>query len=452
MAHDALHEARTVDSPILASSKGAGNEGKEHGDEGVGGQAGSSALERLPDELLEVIFLDVVDDDKKAELLCISKRLQPVVERAFWSGLTTAWGQQAAVFQQLAFRKDVTSLVRAFTYELDCSRPESTIEYESSLIGAMGNLKSLAIWTTTAEGGIATFPATLRQALRHLPHLIDLTIDSNVGMSFAGTHLDLEFPRLRHLTLTGPAGDFTRSLLTSPSLPLVNLSVNWIADSQSVTPWLPWQRLLGLKVSYALKYEKLEPFLSALANAVQSQAIHGPLPLRQLDFEGLCLFDISTQEASPADHQAFIRRQLELLDLLAQVRLERFAIQFSGEIEVPQTLPVWHSVLSLDLTGCTIRLGQANALPTLLTFLRALPALRHLALSATFNDDGSITREFQDPLGDASLLDHPNLAALVLYLRQSKVLHLVWDNGRYVFHYVRQNTTEDFQVDRVSWW
>ncbi|GAA6016451.1 hypothetical protein JCM10207_003868 [Rhodosporidiobolus poonsookiae] len=108
MAHDALHEARTVDSLILASSKGAGDEGKEHGDEGAGGQAGSSTLERLPDELLDLIFHFAVEGKKKAGVLCISKGLHLVGKRAFFSQPYPLASQRPVDFAQLATLREPT--------------------------------------------------------------------------------------------------------------------------------------------------------------------------------------------------------------------------------------------------------------------------------------------------------------------------------------------------------
>ncbi|GAA6016374.1 hypothetical protein JCM10207_003843 [Rhodosporidiobolus poonsookiae] len=402
MAHDALHEAGTVDSPILASSKGAGDEGKEHGDEGMGGQAGSSALERLPDELLDLIFRSVFKRSRvKAELFCISKRLHPFVKSASYETLAPTLKQQPAILQRLSHRKDVSSLVHCFTYIFDRTLSTSALEYECAILGALDTLKSLTV-RTNREGTSSTFPSSLHETLRSLRHLTCLTLDNSVKMSFGDATFRLsELPSLRHFHLCGSLGRMSRFLALTPATPLTTFSFN--------------------------------------------PAVPASLPLRRLKLDNFWFFNSHPDEtpSDPAQHE-----QVQLLQLLAQTSVHCLEIHIVGSPVVP-ILPLLPSVQVLRLNAYTVLdVHELSTFSGLLALLRALPSLRHLDMDAYFSDRPPVD---EDPASDAFLLANPHLPAFLLYLRKSKIVRFVWREWPYTYQYSRTSASDDFQVERFTW-
>ncbi|GAA6016435.1 hypothetical protein JCM10207_003860 [Rhodosporidiobolus poonsookiae] len=412
MAHNALHEARTVDSPILASLKGAGDEGKEHGDEGARGQAGSSALERLPDELLDLIFIEVLDPSNPAPgMLRLSKRLLSVVQPILYRRLEPSNTKQTAYLKNLASRPDLHAFVHSLRYCYKPDEPSSTLAYECAIIVGLRSLKKLELVICAAQAAVV--PKHVTDALRLLPNLTELHLevedfdrDRKSSVQDYTFNLDV-LPNLRRLTVDAGLG-VAGSRLVSSRVPrsLQILSVDCAASSDRVYTSIPWQKVVSLSVIFddIEHCGSFASFVGGLEKAATGTS--KVVPLQHLALTDVTfLKDGSIQEFGTIDHLR------HLFNTLALTKIRSLALSLATPPKFPPHLPKLDTVVHLTVEhGVDFR--NALTFPTLII-----------------------------PLALSQLCDISN-----------SMIEFSWKYFATKYRYVRSSTTDDFQVDRIKLW
>ncbi|GAA6038059.1 hypothetical protein JCM8097_007523 [Rhodosporidiobolus ruineniae] len=385
----------TSSSASTVNSTGMRTDEEDKRSEEGAEEAKASPFNRLPDEVIEQVFVYVFADSggPGVQRVAVNRRLYTLSLRVRYRNIELG----SAMLDRLVRDRRLHSVPREVFYTLKEDYLETLVKHEWAMISLFDGISSFNFAARRLPGYVPSpridVPRAVTATLRGLSNLSHLRLRFDSEWRFLDSNFSIgrDLPHLRQLEIA--SAGLIEICLTEERQPENQFQlpplVELLKDVPTTTPLLLRHLELAILIAPTL----------GRPNTISSEDLHTLLRSPQL------------------------------------THLERLSLRLEKEIPDPPS-PA---------------LTQDDQLSRLIRFLPAFPSLHTLTLE-NFDHDGSDREESLPPRRDPLLNPRGNLRAfLVDYLPAWPILHLEWRRAHSArITWSRRSRDEAFQVDRYS--